>query len=237
MSCVLERIQADFVGRLYAAAYFSDVAIIAQKKAYTENEIAKLLQTVAGRSGKVGACVVVHLTTLGVKDPNLPGPNTAIVQSMTVLEHPTINRQSKGTGKSAAELAVAALQLFHHFIPFGLTQVFIGTPDAISPDDSFEGLSAYGVVLATSVQLAPPLKCLVPKIALSSPTTPTNVTLTCATPGAAIWYTTDDSYPSPENDEAEEYTAPFALASAANLRAAASKTGLEQSDVAQLRIL
>lgn len=210
MSAALLTVQEDFVGRLTAAAQFSDVAIISQRKALTESEIAKLLQTVKGRSGKIGTCILVQMPVLDVIDPNLPGPNTAILQSMTVIEHPTLNSGSLGTMKSAEYLAEEVLKLFHHFVSFGVSQVFNGVQNAIVPVD-LEGLRAYVVTLQSQVRLAIPGKVARPVISASSPSVPSTITLTCPTAAAAIYYTTDGSYPSSENPNAHLYTAPFEL--------------------------
>jgi hypothetical protein len=60
------------------------------------------------------------------------------------------------------------------------------------------------------------------------------LTLTCATAGAAIRYTTDGSYPSPSKTL---YTAPIAgLAAGTIVRAAAYATGLNPGDVTELLI-
>jgi hypothetical protein len=58
------------------------------------------------------------------------------------------------------------------------------------------------------------------------------VTLTCATAGVAIWYTLNDSYPSPLNPAATLYAAPVQVTTAAALRAVAYKSGNIASDSA-----
>ena len=58
-----------------------------------------------------------------------------------------------------------------------------------------------------------------------------NITLTCATSGAAVYYTTDESFPGPGNDEALLYSTPFTLASGTHLlRVAGHKAGSACSD-------
>jgi hypothetical protein len=51
-----------------------------------------------------------------------------------------------------------------------------------------------------------------------------------------IWYTTDGSYPSSANAAAIQYSAPFAQATAATIRAAAEKVNLQQSNVRELTL-
>lgn len=67
------------------------------------------------------------------------------------------------------------------------------------------------------------------------PTNSSNLTLTCATAGASIYYTTDGSYPEPENGTL--YSAPFAMPDTGTLvRAAAYKTGLNPGDCLEFTI-
>jgi hypothetical protein len=61
-----------------------------------------------------------------------------------------------------------------------------------------------------------------------------SLTLTCATAGASIRYTTDGSYPSPAKTL---YAAPIAMPAAGTIvRAAAYKTALNPGDVTELLI-
>lgn len=67
--------------------------------------------------------------------------------------------------------------------------------------------------------------------------TPHTLALTCATSGAAIYYTTDGSYPAEANTHATLYTAPIALPAAGTMvRAAAYKTALNPGDCAEIII-
>jgi Chitobiase/beta-hexosaminidase C-terminal domain len=235
MSAVLLQVQEDCLGRLLAAEQVNEVAIFLMRKAQTEEEIAGLLRTLKGRSGKIGACIMVQMPVIDVVSPNLPGPSTAITQSFLVIEHPTLNAGSQGTGKSAEYLAEETLRLFHHFTPYGVTQVFVGGQNAIVPLE-LEGMRAYTVTLTTTVQLTIPAKVVRPVIAPSVPAAPSMITLSTATAGAAIHYTIDGSYPSAANPTALLYTVPFPQATAATIRTAASKAGMQQSDIAQVNI-
>jgi hypothetical protein len=230
---IMQGLQDDFVGRHEAAAYFSDVAIIALKAEVPVAELAKQKGVLHGRAGKVGACVLVRKPVLDVVDPNVPGPRCAVVQQMIILEHPTINAQSNGTGKSAEQLAIASLRLCHHWVPYGVSQVFVGERDAILPDDGFPGLSAYVVTLTSFIGLVPSVRVQRPTIDFSVGAAPATVTLACGTVGAAIWYTTDESYPSSVNPAATLYSVPFVQATAATIRAAGELAGHDQGDVAQ----
>jgi hypothetical protein len=60
---------------------------------------------------------------------------------------------------------------------------------------------------------------------------PVTVTIT-AELDAQIYYTTDGSYPSADNDEATLYSAPVEITEATTLRAVAYRTGMQPSNVA-----
>jgi Fn3 associated len=231
MNPLLLTVQNDFVGRIAAEPSLTNVAVFAQRKALTVSEINVRLKTLAGRSGKVGACIMVQMPVLDVVDPDLPGPKTAITQSMLVVEDPTLNAGDKGTGKSAEEIAIAVLQLTHHFIPFGVTQVFVGQPNAIVPVSDLDGLPAYLVSVSTFVQLRRPSKLGRPVISSAAGAgVSLDVTLTGS---GSIYYTTDESYPASTNPEATLYTAPFNITEDTTVRAAAEQPGFQQSDIAQ----
>jgi hypothetical protein len=142
---------------------------------------------------------------------------------------------SGGTGKSAEEIALRVLQLGHHFHA-GRGATLLAHPDALTPgtdekddrrviiDCRFEvrgGVAAVAKVARPTISPA------------EGGAAPQTVTLACATAGAAIWYTTDESLPTPGNASATQYSAPFSVAAAATLRVAAYKSALLPSDVTQ----
>lgn len=60
---------------------------------------------------------------------------------------------------------------------------------------------------------------------------PQSISISSATPGAAIYFTTDGSEPSPDNDGAQLYTEPVVVAQSTVLRAAAFRDGYLPTDV------
>lgn len=229
----LKLIQEDCFARVTASADFATVGLILARKAVTEQEVQQRKGVLAGRGGKVGTCLIVEMPTVRVDAPNVPGPSTSVEQSFLVLEHPEINSGSTGSGISAEQLAIDCLQLFHHFIPYGITQVLVAAPDAIVPDFTFKNLVGYRVTVATEIALRKRAKVQLPTISPKSGAAPIELTLACGTSGATIYFTTDNSYPSSQNENATEYTEPFTLSAAATVRVAAEKTDMQQSDVAE----
>ena len=68
-------------------------------------------------------------------------------------------------------------------------------------------------------------KVAMPSITPKSGTSPVEVAIDCRTLGAAIYYTTDGSYPSAVNKAATLYSTPFQVASAKKVRAVGSLPG------------
>lgn len=217
--------------RLSAAAYFRDIAIVPFTKNTTEAELLKKLGTLKGRSGKVGACILVMLPTSDVDTPNVPGPDFDLKQSFLVLEHPEINAGTIGTKKSAGAIALEIVKLFHQSRTSPLVQTWNAGAAAIVPDTSFTTLDAWVVTLGALWRQDAPARCLAPVLTPAG-TGPITITATCATAGAAIWYTTDGSYPASDNPAATLYTAPVTVATSCTLIAAAEKAGLQQSSIA-----
>jgi hypothetical protein len=229
----LRILQEDCYARLLVEPGLATIAILLQRKAVTTEEVKRLLSVVNARGGKAGACIIVEMPTIAVPEPNVPGPRGLITQAFTVFEHPTLNATSVGTGMNAEAIAIAVLQLFHHFVDFGVTGAFVASGPAIMPDLSLDGLVGYQVLLQTALGLQKVAKVATPVVTPSSGSHNQQLTLTCATAGAAIWYTVDGSYPASNAPGATRYTAPFSPAAACTLRFAAEFSGLQQSDIYQ----
>lgn len=229
MSSTRVRLQAFAEARLLAEPYFADIAIILQRKGVTEQELKQLVSARTARGGKVGACVLVLIPGADVIDVNVPGPCLSLVQSFVVLVHPTINASDIGTGKEPEDIAERVLQLFHH-ANLGWGAVLTGGAGAIVPNDSFDGLVGQQVNLNTRGGPAALEKVGRPTISPASGAPGQSITLACGTSGAAIYYTTDGSYPSSANTAAQLYSAPF-VGAAGELLVAAEKAGSVQSDI------
>ncbi len=236
---ILARLQADFVARLNSLAYFADIQVIAlsafpqggrTKPESVEALLDRINQSLAGlveKDGKVGACVLVPLPTLDGRFPNVPGPQLRLRLSVQVLINPIINEGSTGTQKELSEIALNVIQAGHHFQLQNVAGLTAGE-DAFSPGvDEEKGLLVGVVTLESLLQLDQPTS-----VAMPAATVAASVTLTCATSGASIYYTTDESLPWVDNATALLYSAPFVTpASGTVIRAAAYKSGSNGSNV------
>jgi hypothetical protein len=142
------------------------------------------------------------------------------------------------TGIALAEIACGALGGGWDFdgkgvalTEFAITQHGVQKEEFISGNDAVLALAnivsltcrtAGGLYVAGSTVATP-------VAAPSSGAVPQTVTLTCATPGAAIFYTTDGKQPSPLGASSTLYTAPIGIASAATLKARAWLAGYTAS--------
>jgi len=231
MSDPLELDQEDFAARLQADPYFTDIAVLIQRKGVTDSDIDVALSVLNERTGKIGACVVLLMPALAPESPNVPGPLYRIITTVQVIEQPLFNLGTTGTGKSAEQISRRVRVLLHHFCNgFGAFYVCEG----MEPIPVDTGKISYGVKFSRSAGDGPEPRVATPTLSAPATTAPTNVTIACATAGATIWYTTDGSYPSSANAAAIQYAAPISITVATTVRAAAEKLGLLQSNVSQL---
>lgn len=231
MSDALELDQVDFAERLKADPYFSDITLLVQRKGVTESDIDVALSVLNEKSSKIGACVVLLMPELAPVDVEVRGPLYNIRATAQVIEQPLFNLGATGTGKSAEQIAQRVRQLLHHFSNgHGNTFVF----DGMEPISADVGKISYGVKFIRRAGDLADSKVSPITIQATDAAAPATIALSTGTTGATIWYTTDGSYPSSENDNATEYTVPFVQSTAATIRAAAEKTGMQQSNLTQL---
>jgi Chitobiase/beta-hexosaminidase C-terminal domain len=227
---ILELDQLDIFARVQNDPFFvAGVPVLLELRGITERDIAQKIQTLNQQNGLVGSVAVVLMPTLLADSPNAPGPRYDTVYRVQVIDWPMVRRQSVGgTGISADELADRVRQILHRFtMGRGQTIYFAGQEPVNVPD----GKISYSLRFKRQSQDLPPVA--VASVGISPPGPgPATATLTCATAGAAIWYTTDGSYPGSNSaacPTAKLYSGPFAVAAGTTLRAAAELTGFQQS--------
>lgn len=243
----LQQDQTDFVARLEAAAdYFGKITVLQERKGDIANEVERALSVLNEKDGKIGACVVVLKPELLATDPDVPGPEYKISLTVVVVTQPLFNDGDTGTGLSTETVAGYVRKLFHR-VPLGggAEYVFTGQRGEEQP----EGRDAYSVTFTRRVMDQEDTRCGLPLIdVFYSPVGlagPTNaITLTCATPGAAIYFSVDGSYPSSQGAAASPptstlYHIPFFRSAGVGelLRVAAEKSGLQQSGVSQEQLI
>jgi hypothetical protein len=181
-------------------AIFSDpsVTVISADPGDIETQINSALQQLA--LGVIIAPVSFKSTV-----PNLPGPFfDKVKMSIFVTENNTLNRQGDSfvTAQNLTVLVAAAL---HRFAPAGINERVIVT-DILpvpfpKPDDDNQPTLNMWYVEGTCGGGIGYNKGVIAPVTFASVDS-THVTLSCVTPGAAIWFTLDGSHPNPANPTA-----------------------------------
>ena len=221
------QVQLDCAARMEADAFFADIAVLIQRKGVTADEIRASLGALNTKNGKAGAVVIVRQVRLVPRSAEAPGPEYTREHSFQVIEAPAVNDSELGTGKPAEQICRNVRRLFHYmqFSPRSAL-AFAGS----DPDDLEDGATGYTVKFTERCidERAP--KVPPPEISIDS-TGPVVATLESAVAGAAIYYTTDGSYPAPGNTAATLYAAPATIAASCTLRAVAYAAGYDASNV------
>ena len=236
---LLQRLQLDTAGRIKADSYFADVPVYvsrprdAAEAVAIQNSIDSALAGLIEQGGKSGIAVIVFIPECrrDPSAPDAPGPRLMVVLTCRVIENPLVNEGANGTGKTAEDCALTLHNLLHQAQFPGYLSGLVSAPEAITPTGN-TGRIELDCKWEARCGLTPPTRATAPVITGTSAA----VTLTTATNGAAIYYSTDESYPSAAAaafsvPTATLYTVPFTVASGTVVRAAAEKSGLQQSFV------
>jgi len=258
MSDPVEQLQNLIYQRLLNNAYFADVVVRKGEDGINASDIAKALGTATQKSGKKGALVVVDRPFRDVDTPDMPGPEWLVRIPVGVYEHRTTNRGAGGTNKHIEELISKVAGKVHHFMVQHLgTQVTMdgeAVAPVISPADPNQLIAE--LMFTARINQKPEEKCSMPKVGGEA-----DAVIILAgsrlgiTPGAAVYYTTDGTYPTPDNGtfygfvllndngqpllsddgqplHSDNTPEPFAVAAGTLVLANAWKDGLLESDLA-----
>lgn len=224
---LLLQLRTQIQQRLQAVAYFADIPILTEEIGDLENEISRALGALTVTGGKLGVCAVVMTARADVRNPNVPGPYLEEIGiAVHVEESVLINQSATGTQKPCSDIAEQVLAALHNWTPVGRGRPIQAAPaGALTVGAPLIGDRAYICSLRTAAGVSATALSTVatPTASPDGGETPATVTLACATAGAAIFYTTDGSDPSPIAGTL--YTAPVAVAAAATLKARAYLAG------------
>lgn len=232
-SSALELDQEDITGRLKADSYFvGSTPILQQRLGITENDVQIAMQTVQPGTA-CGTVAIILMPKMVPEARDAAGPRYWVRYAVQVIDYPLYRRQTTlGTGVSAEAICDRVRQILHRFATGRGQTLFF---DGLEPVPVKEGQVSYVVYFRCLGADSPPTQCATCGISPASGAGPLTVTLTNATSGASIYYTTDGSYPSAQNTAATLYSAPFTAAAAALVRAVASKSGNQDGNVAQVQ--
>ena len=223
--------QYDLLGVLLCAPALANVNVKSYRKMRLQQELDFGSLLTQGRNGKAGAAVLVAQPTAASHTQNADGPILNWLFPVICFEQPDINFGQFGTELSAEELGQIVMDALHKF-PDEKTGQF-SVDGSLRPETEFvlPGVIGYRVdfqVVGKSTQT--------PRV---GPVTVTlgggTATLSCATAGAAIWFTTDGTFPVSDagggQPDTNLYSAPIATHSGMTLRAAAYLNGYNNSSV------
>ena len=229
MSSVIEGIQAQIAAQLAATPYFASIPIVTEHIGDLQNQYAKAMGVADADTGKIGAIIIIISPDANANWGNVPGPfYDEIKFSVQVSVNPSLANGTNGTGLTALDICENVCQALHQFYPTLASGPIVPEKPTIQlfDRDGDSGTVTYLVNFKTmgGVRTVPP------KIATPAIVNAGTYTLTCSTSGAAIFYTTDGTNPSPLNGTF--YTGAFTPGTGLTLKARAFLAGYLTSDIA-----
>ncbi len=207
MSSNTLRLQLDIAQYLGASSAFEYVPIICEYRdeqpgdALFDDYVLKHLKGELPKNGKFGLCVVIGTPESVTTSPNAPGPIENFSIMLQVIENKGTNRApNTGTGVRADDLYELVKRLLHLHSHDGQHDLIV------TKGEQDMGLPAHlrGFIInveSKAHSLIPIARVDLPRIAIADP----NMTITCTTAGAVIYWTHDGSFPSPANAAAAAY--------------------------------
>lgn len=223
---ILEQRQ-ELQALLEAEPYFDDIPIFLQDDKDIEAGIDRALGPLKGKGGKTGACIMVVTAKAGPKNDAEFGPVWEVSHVLRVLESPVVNRGSSGTTKIPTAIAEMISATLHTVTPASAVSPLMVEAPGITPADDprYPGVD---IAFTTSGVLSATLSAAAtPEIEAAGG----ELTITCATTGAALFYTVDGKKPSPRNGTL--YTAPFTPAGGVTVKVRAWLAGYLPSAVTE----
>lgn len=228
---ILDRVQADVVALLGAAPALSTVNILAEDEGDIQAKVLRALQTLSDPKGKIGLACIVFPPEVVSAEKNLPGPVMALQIEVQIIEQVLLNRDlAKGSQISAAQGALRIIRALHRA---HLGDVILyAEKDPAKKVAVKTGFVSYSVTLNIfEIGLEPAVK----PAGVTAVVAAGKYTLTCATAGATIYYSTDGSFPCAGGAGSAAYAAPLTLAAGTQVRTAAAKAGMNPGDVTEFR--
>lgn len=237
---IIEQLPGELAARLQCDPFFANIAVVVAEKGNVAAEFARQQAVITETQGKRGVAVIVLQIVANDYSANLQFGPMILKPAFQVVENVELNNDEKGTKKSARKVARKIRDVIKNCNLMGLVQdMKAGTPCIEPVDLGNESYVAHQVNFeCLEVSTETQLQVQMPVIAaVGTPSAPT-FSLSCATPGAAIWFTIDDSFPycgdkdTYPNSTAQLYSGPVNLAAGATVvRAAAYLDGSIASGV------
>ena len=227
-------LQDHLLAKLLSEPVLQYVSITQQRKQVLQDVAARTAPHLALRNGKTGSGILIGLPAADPTDDELGGLQAVARVPITILNKDDVALViSNGSRLTAEEIVYYTWQALHQFLnqQIGAGNWFVSGFDPIE-----DKKGAYGYLLELTVRTpgTEPAKCANVITTFAGG----QATLTCATAGATIYYTTDGTFPGPytlpEGQPANtsvQYNAPFVAATGTVILAAAYAANRYGSDV------
>jgi len=196
---IIDQLPSEFVARLKTNRFFDDIVVIPAEKGDIASEYAVAQAAIADASGKRGVAVIVLQVVADDYSNNLSFGPMVLRPAFQVIENVELNNDDSGTKKSARKVARKIRDVIKGCNLMGLVQDMRTAKPCIEPvqvKDAPSTVISYQVSFeCLEVSTENLTQVQMPAIDPGTSRATPQVILACATPGAVIWYTTDDSYP------------------------------------------
>lgn len=231
----IDLIPTEMESAILADDYLANVVVAVAERGNLAAELARKQAVITARNGKRGAAIII--LQLEGEDPKKDthyGPMT-YSPAIQIVENVELNNNATtGTGLSARKIARRLRDIFKHLSLVGICTPFTTDDPFLVPVKLDEAnLVAYQVNFRTNEADDQNIdKVMQPVITLAGSLPSVTATVTCATAGASIYYTTDGTQPYAGNAGATLYSVPVTVEVASVFRARAFKSGSFPSNVA-----
>jgi hypothetical protein len=250
----LIQIQDDLYGILMSAPQLVPVNIVEERAFRLKATLAKDAIWQTTRNGCTGNGLLIEIPQILCDADGVTGPPQQVELSFVSFQNgdaaftPPAARPGQTTPLAGGGLFAEQIEQYLidilHLLNLGGSGTLRVSGHFSSPAREFPGVNARRTkLILTPKQTAQTTRVVLPMITVSAG----NASITCATPGASVYYTTDGSFPSnptialaPANHTAinagsQLYTAPFAVTAGQVIRAAGYLNGYNLSPIARLQ--
>ena len=244
---ILDRLPFELAARLESDPFFADIPVVVAVKGNLSQEYLQQQSVITEKSGKRGACVIVLQIAADDIYEGLPGGPMKLKPAFQVVENVELNNDDDGTKKSARKIARHIIKNVKLAGFRGLVQALKCAKPAIEPvdlKDMGEQFVAEQVNFECQEFSDEPFNYCLPPVLTAGPAG-NQVSLASNTPGADLWYTTDDSFPYPGDktrfpgSTSQLYAAPLTVVPGQPvvIRACAFLTGYIASSVERFTVI
>lgn len=239
---IIDRLPYELAAALEADAFFADIPVIVAEAGNVRLEMERKQALITSKSGHRGVAVIV-LQMVGDDDaPEVTFGPMLLRPAFQVIENVEFNNDANGTRKSHRRVARRIVQVIKALGLIGMTTDFTADKPCIEPVNLEPDLGAlvkasqvnFKTYEADTEELS---QVATPQVTAFPDTTP-KFQIACATDGAEIWWSADDSFTAPGRAGAQLYTSPVDIPPGGlTVRAAAYKDGMVGSRVNRVMVM